>query len=99
MPMTRSMQVEGRPIRVYDGLVALPHIKQLTDAFMGANFVRDEVARADTAQFRHWELNIPLETAPQLAVSEPSRFRLDRHARCVTAKCRRNCGFSDLLPA
>lgn len=72
MPMTRSVLVEGRPIRVYDGLVALPHVKQLTDAFMGANFVRDEVARADTAGFRHWELNIPLETAPQLMVYQPT---------------------------
>lgn len=72
MPLTRAMQVEDRPIRVYDGLVPLPHIKQLTDAFMGAGFVRDEVARADTSQFRHWELGIPLETAAQLVVYQPT---------------------------
>lgn len=72
MALTRAIEVEGRPIRVYDGLVPLPHIKQLTDAFMAANFVRDEVARADTNAFRHWELNIPLDTAPQLAVYRPT---------------------------
>jgi hypothetical protein len=44
-----AAQVEGRPIRVYDDLDALPHIKQFTDAFLGANFMRDEVARPDTA--------------------------------------------------
>lgn len=72
MPLTRAVQVEGRPIRVYDDLVALPHIKQLTEAFMGANFVRGEVARPDTGQFRHWALNIPLETAAQLVVYQPT---------------------------
>ncbi|MGH8126255.1 MAG: 2OG-Fe(II) oxygenase [Rhodanobacteraceae bacterium] len=72
MSLTRSLQVEGRPIRVYDGLVALPHIKQLTEAFFGASFVRDEVARTDTGQFRHWALNIPLETAAKLAVYQPT---------------------------
>lgn len=72
MPITRTMQVERRSIRVYDGLVALQHIKQLTDAFLGANFVRDEVARPDTGQFRHWALNIPLETVEELAVYHPT---------------------------
>ena len=72
MPLTRATQVEGRSIRVYDGLVALPHINQLTEAFLGANFVRDEVARPDTAAYRHWVLGIPLETAPQLAVYQPT---------------------------
>lgn len=72
MPLTRAMQIEGRPIRVYDGLVAPGHIKRLTEAFLGANFVCDEVARPDTAQHRHWELNIPLESAKQLAVYQPT---------------------------
>lgn len=72
MPLTRTMQVEGRPIRVYDDLVALSHVKQLTEAFLGANFVRDEVARPDTGQYRHWALNIALETAAQLVVYQPT---------------------------
>lgn len=72
MPLTRSLEIEGHPIRVYDDLVALPQVKQLTDAFLGANFVRDEVARPETTQFRHWALNIPLDTAAQLAVYQPT---------------------------
>lgn len=72
MPLTRAVEVESRPIRVYDDLVAPPQIKRLTEAFLGANFVCDEVARPDTAQHRHWELNIPLETAKQLAVYQPT---------------------------
>lgn len=70
MSLTRSLEIEGRWIRVYDDLVALPHITRLTEAFLKANFVRDEVARPDTAQYRHWQLSIPLETARQLVVYE-----------------------------
>lgn len=72
MPLTRALEIEGRSIRIYDDLVALPHVQQLTQAFMQANFVRDEVARPDTGQFRHWALNIPLETAGQLVVYQPT---------------------------
>ncbi|HJR13320.1 MAG TPA: hypothetical protein VJ833_05420 [Rhodanobacteraceae bacterium] len=50
MPLICAAQVEGRPIRVYDELDALPHIKQLTDAFLGANVMRDEAARPDTSR-------------------------------------------------
>lgn len=72
MSLTRSFQVEGRPIRVYDDLVAQPLIQQLAMAFAGANFVRNEVARPDTRMHRHWVLNIPLETAGQLATHQPT---------------------------
>lgn len=72
MPLTRAIDVEGRPIRVYDDLVPLPHIKKLAEAFLGANFVCDEVARPDTSRYRHWALNIPLETAVQLMVYQPT---------------------------
>ncbi|HEX7325618.1 MAG TPA: 2OG-Fe(II) oxygenase [Rhodanobacteraceae bacterium] len=72
MPLTRSLRIEGRPLRIYDGLVPQPDIKRLTEAFMRANFVRDEVARPDTAAFTHWELGIPLETAAQLVVYQPT---------------------------
>ena len=72
MPLTRALEVDGRPIRVYDELVPLPLVKQLTDALLNANFVRSEVARQETAAFRHWAVDIPLDTAAQLAVYQPT---------------------------
>lgn len=72
MPLTRALQIEGRPVRIYDDLIAAPQIKQLTNAFLAANFVCDEVARPDTFAVRHWALNIPLETAAQLVVYQPT---------------------------
>ena len=101
MPLTRTMQVEGRPIRVYDQLVPLPQVKQLTDAFLGANFVRSEVAREDTGQFRHWALNIPLETAQQLAVYLPTLAAIrdfDEGGRYGVYRCYCNhAAYGDML--
>ena len=39
MPLIRTVQVEGRPIRVYDALISLVHVRKLTKAFLAANFV------------------------------------------------------------
>ena len=72
MPLTRSHTIEDRPIRVYDDLVALPAIQQLTAAFTKAGFTRTEIARPETGGFRHWVTEIPLDTAAQLAVYRPT---------------------------
>ncbi|MGH8145037.1 MAG: 2OG-Fe(II) oxygenase [Rhodanobacteraceae bacterium] len=72
MSLTRALEIDGRPLRIYDGLVPLAEVKRLTDAFLNANFVCDEIARPDTYSVRHWQLDIPLETARQLAVFQPT---------------------------
>lgn len=69
---TRQQAIEGREVRVYDGLVAAPAIRALTQAFESGAFTRTEFARPETATFRHWVLNIPLETAVQLPVYQPT---------------------------
>lgn len=68
MPLTRTHQIQGRYIRVYDGLASVPDIRLLAAAFMKANFTRTEIARPDTGAYRHWVLEIPQESAQQLAV-------------------------------
>jgi hypothetical protein len=101
MPLTRFLEVDGHPVRVYDGLVALPLVKQLTDALLSANFVRSEVARQETAAFRHWAVDIPLETAPQLAIYEPTLTALRDFAGCADYKVFRcycnHAAYGDML--
>lgn len=72
MSLSHNKQIEGRPIRVYDGLIALSAIHQLTTAFMRAGFTRTEIARPDTGSYKHWVAEIPLETVMQLPVYEPT---------------------------
>lgn len=68
MPLTRVQTIEDRIIRVYDDLVPLPAIQQLTSALLKAGFARTEVARPDTSNYRHWVTEIPLESAAQLPI-------------------------------
>jgi SM-20-related protein len=69
---TRRHSIEGREVRVYDGLLDAKHIHELTAALQGGGFTRTESARPDTSAFRHWVLNIPMQTATELPVYEPT---------------------------
>ncbi len=72
MQATRRHSIEGREIRVYDGLLPMEGIHALTAAFQEGAFTRDEFARPETAAFLHWILKIPLETAVRLPVYKPT---------------------------
>lgn len=72
MQPTREQSVDGHVIRTYDGLLSQPEIEALTVALEEGEFVRNEVARPDTSMFRHWALNITLETAAKLPVYRPT---------------------------
>ena len=72
MQATRRHSIEGKEVRVYDDLLGVNDVHRLTAAFEGGAFIRNEVARPETASFRHWVLNIPLETAAQLPVYQPT---------------------------
>jgi SM-20-related protein len=56
---SREAQVDGRPIRVYDGL--LPDVGRYVAGLSRAAFTRSEFARPETADYRHWAVEMPLE--------------------------------------
>jgi len=68
----RRHLIDGREIRVYDGLLDSRDILHLTASLEDGAYTRNEVARPDTDAFRHWAVNIPLETAARLPVYAPS---------------------------
>lgn len=72
MSLTRATEIDGRPLRVYDDLVPLDAVRELTNAFMAGAFVCDEVARPDTYAARHWQLGIGAEVWPRLCVYAPT---------------------------
>lgn len=55
----RSYTVDGRRVHVFDGL--LPNAGAYEDALARAPFTRTEVARPDTAGYRHWVTETRLE--------------------------------------
>ena len=72
MQAVRRHSIEGRELRVYDGLLTAAEIRALTGAFDEGAFRRDEFARPETMAFRHWALNISLDTALQLPAYKPT---------------------------
>jgi SM-20-related protein len=72
MQANRRHKIEGREVRVYDGLLGVDEIHALTAAFESGAFTRNEFARPETASYRHWVLNIPLDTASRLPVYQPT---------------------------
>ena len=55
----REVLVDGRPLRIFDGL--LPNVGEYVRGLSRAAFTRTEVARADTAEYRHWATEIKLD--------------------------------------
>ncbi len=68
MKATRQYSIEGREVRVYDGLLQMNDIHGLTAALQNGAFTHTESARPDTSAFKHWVLNIPMQTATQLPI-------------------------------
>jgi hypothetical protein len=69
--LTRRGEIEGKPLWVFDDLVDPREIAALTAAFDAGAFTRNEVARPETQQVKHWALNVSLDVAQQLPLYKP----------------------------
>ena len=65
---TRTAQVEGRDVFVFDGLVPPEESARYFNALTAASFTRTESARADTQEFRHWVCEMPLENLAKITL-------------------------------
>ena len=97
----RTQSVDGRHLRVYDGLLGQADILALTGMFERGAFTRDEAARDDTHAFRHWVLNIPLEASMRLPVYGPmltavEDFAKPRNYRAYRSYCN-HAAYGDML--
>lgn len=63
----RSVQVAGRDVFVFDGLVGIEESARYFNAISRASFTRTESARADT-EYRHWVCEMPLENLPRTSL-------------------------------
>lgn len=75
---TREQRIGSRVVRVFDGL--LPDVAAYADALSGAAFRRTEIARPDTADYRHWAVEVDLNTLVRQAIYAPTQRAL-RHWR------------------
>lgn len=68
---SREHTIDGRPLRVYDG--HLPDVASYVQGLSRAAFTRTEVARPDTAGYKHWATEIRIEALVQQPIFELTR--------------------------
>lgn len=64
----REVQVDGRPIRVFDDL--LPNVSEYVQGLGRAAFTRTEIARPETAEYKHWATEVKLEALARQPIFE-----------------------------
>lgn len=65
---TRALKVAGRDVFVIDGLVPVEECARYFAAITQAAFTRTEMARAETAEYRHWVCEMPVENLPKTSL-------------------------------
>lgn len=68
---SRDMQVDGRPIRVFDGL--LPNVGEYVQGLARAAFTRSEIARPETAEYKHWATEVKLDALMRQPIYDLTR--------------------------
>ena len=84
---TRHEVVEGRDIFVFDGLVSDADLAAYVEALARAPFTRTEIAKAETAEYKHWVSELPLANVGLLPLWAPTE-RAVACARPGVAYCR-----------
>lgn len=64
-------RVDGRPLRVFDGI--LPDVGEYVRTLGRAAFTRTEIARPETAEYKHWATEVKIEALVQQPIFELTR--------------------------
>ncbi len=75
-----TQQVDGRRISVFDDLLAAPQLGELHRILLQAGYTRSEIARPDTADYRHWATEIPVANLPAMPFTAPTMAAVATHA-------------------
>jgi Rps23 Pro-64 3,4-dihydroxylase Tpa1-like proline 4-hydroxylase len=81
---SRELLIDGRPLRVFDGL--LPNVDQYVQGLSRAAFTRTEIARPETAEYKHWATEIKLDALVRQPIFEVTR-------QAVAAFCSQGVGY------
>jgi Rps23 Pro-64 3,4-dihydroxylase Tpa1-like proline 4-hydroxylase len=75
----RELQIDGRPIKVFDGL--LSNVGEYVQGLSRAAFTRSEVARPDTAEYKHWATEVKLDALARQPIFEITERAVRAFAR------------------
>lgn len=65
---TRTAQVDGHDIFVFDDLVPAEEAAIYARAIVGASFTRSETALPEHTEYRHWVCEMPLQNLPRTSL-------------------------------
>ncbi|RNF85986.1 2OG-Fe(II) oxygenase [Montanilutibacter psychrotolerans] len=68
---SREFEIDGRPLRVFDG--QLGNVGDYVQGLARAAFTRTEIARPETAEYKHWATEIKLEALVHQPIFELTR--------------------------
>ena len=68
---SREFVIDGRPLRVFDG--HLPNVGEYVRGLSRAAFTRTEVARPETAEYKHWATEVKLDALVRQPIFEITR--------------------------
>jgi hypothetical protein len=77
----RTQRIENRLLAVYDGLMSAAECQQYFQALAQSPFVRSEIARPDTADYKHWASEFPLSNLAHLPIYPRTLAALGPFAR------------------
>lgn len=68
---SRQLSIDGRPLRIFDG--HLGNVGEYVRGLSRAAFTRTEVARPETADYKHWATEIKIEALVRQSIFELTR--------------------------
>jgi hypothetical protein len=97
----RTASVEGHDLFVFDDLVSPDEATLYYKAILKAAFTRNETARPETQEFKHWVCEMPLENLPRTSLwlaTEKAVAALRPDDRLRPYRCYTNyASFGDVL--
>ncbi|MFM7507256.1 MAG: 2OG-Fe(II) oxygenase [Rubrivivax sp.] len=69
---TWTARIDDGRVAVFDGLLGGDGIAKLHHVLLRSGYTRSEIARPDTAEYRHWATEIPLSSLPQMPFLAPT---------------------------
>src|SRR5262245_53269132 len=67
----REVLIDGRPLRIFDG--HLPNVADYVRGLSRAAYTRSEIARPETADYKHWATEVKIEALLQQPIYEITR--------------------------
>lgn len=77
--VSRAALVDGRPVKVFDGLVSVRDVQSFFEQLLSSPFTRSEVARPDTQAFRHWAINFSLPAFQKMPLYQPTLLAVSQY--------------------